>query len=157
MWQASGPRSRSSRKGRGKARIRNSLHLQRVSAEIRIAPRLGERAEVFTARLILNDFSPKGVGFFTRSPVGVGSDLALTLEHPKRIYLKAHVVWCQEVESTHAVISDQHHRYRVGVKFLFQSEEEEKAIQEFCDEVLRALAPFTSAGHGDDEAEPQAA
>ncbi len=157
MWQASGPRLRSSRKSRSKARIRNTFHLQRVSAEIRVTPRLGERAETFTARLVLNDFSPKGVGFFTRSPVEVGSNLAITLEHPKRIYIKAHVVWCQEVESTNAVISDQNHRYRVGVKFLFQNEEEEKTIHEFSDEILRALAPFAAAGQADGESEPQAA
>lgn len=137
MWQAPSQRLRAlvSSKRREKDRLRRPLHFLRTRAEIKI-PDLNGDAIIVDARVILNDISPKGVGLFSTQALLPGQDVAITLEEPKRIYLKGRIVWCQEHDVESHVLSESRYSYRIGIAFVFETPEEFQAVQHYC-EVLQ--------------------
>jgi hypothetical protein len=144
MWQAPNQRLRAiaSQKRRERERNRRPLHLKRVQAQIKILSQSVE-PEITEARVILNDFSPKGLGLFSSKPVLVGQEVAITLDKPRRIYVRGRVVWCQEYDAGSHVLSATSFSYRMGVQFVFETQEELQSIQEFCDELNRGYLHST--------------
>lgn len=146
MWQGSGGAAKSgapkigarSVRGRSRARHRRELHMKRVAADIKQVSRTGVHEETATpVRVVLNDFSPKGVGLFMPNHVNPGYEILISMNDPKRIDLHGRVVWCQQFNINSQVISSQSsYKYRVGVEFVFSDPSEAKAIEEFCKDLL---------------------
>lgn len=136
MWQAPSQRMRALavQKKRDRDRMRRPLHIKRVNAEIKLLS-LQAEPQVTIARVILNDLTPKGMGLFCASPLLVGQEVAITLEEPKRIYLRGRIVWCQEYDADSHVLSQQSYSYRMGIQFIFESPEEQVAIRRFCEQL----------------------
>src|SRR4051812_4979314 len=109
MWQSQNQKARgpgAKRTGRGHTRY--SLQLKRVTAEIRAADdRLpdGNPADAGSARILLNDLSPRGVGIYCNKPFAPGQEVAIVLAVYSQIYLRGTVMYCQEQESKTQVIS----------------------------------------------------
>jgi hypothetical protein len=122
----------SRRKKREKAR--KSLHFRRVTAQIKIT---GGNSCVHDVRVILNDLSPKGLGLFSPVNLHVGQEVAITLEKPRRFYVKARVVYSHPLEGAGKVITDCAFGHRVGLEFVLDSPEEAQAVTEFCEEMNR--------------------
>jgi Tfp pilus assembly protein PilZ len=100
------------------------------------------------SRIILNDLSPFGVGLFCEKAFNVGQEIALTLEHPRRIYVRGKVAWCEDQSPQSHVMSKKPFGYRIGIQFTFQSAEEQEALREFCDQIARehlhAVLPYAA-------------
>ncbi|MCM2324724.1 MAG: PilZ domain-containing protein [Oligoflexia bacterium] len=139
MWQAPNQRIRSlqSAKKRQQDRLRRPLHIKRVRAELKVVGHGTGQGAISEARILLNDLSPTGVGIFSNAAILVGQEIAITLQDPKRVYLRGRVVWCQEYDLHRHVISSSPFSYRMGIHFLFRNQEEEDAVKAFCNEVLR--------------------
>jgi Tfp pilus assembly protein PilZ len=137
MWQAPGQRGRAlaAQKKRERERQKQSLHMRRVRAEIKISQPMMQAIRT-EARVILNDFNYTGLGLFTENSFLAGQEVALTLEEPVRFFVRGRVVWCQEYETSAHVVCQTTYRYRVGIEFIFDSPEEQAAVQAYCDELL---------------------
>jgi hypothetical protein len=72
---------------------------------------------------------------FSINPLNPGQVCAITIEEPRRIYVRARIVGCQEMDFDSHVITTQSYSYRLNLLFLFESEEEEKAFKTYCDEL----------------------
>lgn len=133
-------------------RDRVPLHMKRVMAQLKVVPQegagLGNNSnQLFEARVILNDFSPTGVGLFMSEPVMVGELLAITVEHPKRFYCKARAVWCQVLTQEGHIISQQNYPYRIGLEFIFETPEEQASVKAFYEEIVQQhIMPPKKAG-----------
>ena len=140
MWQGSSQRVRAlqSEKRRQKERLARPIHIKRVRAEIK--PRgssVNQQLPITDGRVILNDISAQGMGLFSTQPQLVGQEVSITLEEPRRIFLRGRIIWCQEHDTETHVISQNAYSYRVGIKFLFESKEEEELIKQFVAELGR--------------------
>ncbi len=143
MWQASAPGT-----GPGKPNRRTTerrafpFHIKRVEAQIKIVTKKANPLEdISTARVILNDLTPSGLGIFLPHPIMAGQEISITLEDPRQIYLRARVVWCMEIDAgSHVITVQQRYSYRLGIKFLFESAQEQEAVKQFVDEVAREQA-----------------
>jgi hypothetical protein len=135
MWQAPNQRVRAqaNARKRERERVRRGIHIKRVRAEIKTVGELAAPALVTQARVLLNDFSPKGVGVFAHAPIIVGQLVSLTLEEPKRFYVKGRVVWCQEYAMESHVLSETPFHYRMGIEFVFETPEEEQQVKDYCE------------------------
>jgi hypothetical protein len=122
----------SRRKKREKGR--KSLHFRRVSAQIKV---LGGMSLIHDARVILNDLSPKGLGIFAPVALHSGQEVAITLEKPRRFYVKARVVYSLAIDGAGKVITDCTYCHRVGLEFILDSPEEAQAVLEFYEEMNR--------------------
>jgi hypothetical protein len=69
----------------------------------------------------------------------VGQEVAITLDKPRRIYVRGRIVWCQEYDANSHVLTQQAYSYRMGVQFVFETHEESTAIQEFCEEINKSF------------------
>lgn len=165
---------------RDREKFAPKVHMRRVRGEIKTVGPFRARnrnkgaAEV---RIVLSDFSPVQVSFFAPTAFDVGQEISLTLEDPKRFYVKGRILFCQEHDVHSHVLSDTPFSYRIGIQFLFESAEEEKQVRAFCDLVHReyvfsnlssvpsseepasqgGAAPTVKAVEGADEAEVVAA
>jgi hypothetical protein len=138
MWQAPNARVRAAAnaKKRDKERSRRPIHIKRAIAQVKAVTLNAPEGEKIEARVVLNDLSPKGVGLYTKLPLVPTQEVMVEMQDPGPITLKGRVLWCQHDANSH-VVSVQAHSYRIGIEFITTSEDEQKAIQAFCDEVFK--------------------
>lgn len=110
---------------------RKDLPFARVSAEIQ----LDSTKEVAESRVFLNDLSPTGVGCFVIEPIDKGEKVSLVIEQPKHLFVKGEIMWCTPYTLDTKIISSEQFRYRVGIRFEFESTEEAAAVKAFCEEL----------------------
>ncbi len=136
MWQAPSQRSRAlaHQKRKERDRYRQQFHVRRVRAEIKVSEPMVQSTRS-AARVVLNDVTPNGLGLFSEHPVMPGQEVAITLEEPKRFYVRGRVTWCQEYECNTHVLSQTSFRYRVGIEFIFETPEEQAAVEAYCIEL----------------------
>src|SRR4051812_46479694 len=130
MWQMPNQRLRSM--NRKAARSRRPLHIRRTMAQVRVVAKPEATPVVTEARILLNDLTPKDVSLFSPQPLGVGHHISLTLEDPKRVYVRGRIVGCQEFDCSSPIVSEHSYSYRVKVVFVFDTPEDEKTFREFC-------------------------
>ena len=138
MWQAQNQRLRaiaSQRKSEKERLSKKYLHIKRVLAELKVAGSLNDPPLVAHARVLLNDITPHGLGFFSTHALTPGTEIGFTIESPKRFYVRARVVWCQEYDAGSHIISETPFAFRAGIEFIFENDEEEKRIKQFCDDL----------------------
>lgn len=124
-----GPKKASKQQRRDK---RKEIPFFRVKASIQIS----STKTVAEARVMLNDLSAAGVGCFVNTAIEKGEKVALVIENPKHIYLSGEVVWCSPYTLSTKILSTEQFKYRVGIKFHFDTAEEQDAIKKFIDDVV---------------------
>jgi Tfp pilus assembly protein PilZ len=147
MWQSPNQRVRAQANARKRERERLSMpfHIKRVVAAVAL-PAVGEAPPTSVdVRLILNDFTPKGMGLFSAHRFSTGDEVTITLESPKKIQIKGSIAWCQEYEVRGKVLTEHSFSYRVGLHFVFANAEEEQAVKAYCDELLKNHHCLTAA------------
>jgi c-di-GMP-binding flagellar brake protein YcgR len=137
MWQAPNQRLKAqANQKRSTERGKLSFHIKRVSVTLLLQVPGGEPVRI-DARVLLNDFSLTGMGIFTAHHFNPDDLVTVVFESPKKLEMKARIAWCQDYQiSGTKVLRAQSLSYRAGVEFLFTAEEEEKAVKEFCDELV---------------------
>jgi hypothetical protein len=121
---------------------RRSLHIKRVTAEIRTVGSVtaeGKPMAEGSARILLNDLSIKGVGIFCNRSFLPGQEIAIHLTDPAPIYLRGKIVFCQEHDSRTHIISDVPYSYRIGIQFVFADATEEANVRKYCEDIFRSL------------------
>jgi len=139
MWQSPNQRVRAiaNARKRERDRLMQQFHFRRVEAEIKLLTVGAENSPPMPVRVILNDLSPKGMGLFSVQNVISGQEVLITLKEPKALTIKARVIACQEYENESHILSPKSYPYRLGVKFIFDSPEQEQQVKEFCEEIER--------------------
>lgn len=108
--------------------------VRRVSAQIRIGGSgsgLNEDAVVLKSRLVLIDMTENEVDIFSSEPVALGTEVGLTLDGPRRFYVRGIVSMCRGSEHESRVISQEKFPYRLKIQFTFSNEEEKKQVRQF--------------------------
>ena len=127
MMRGFGPRKPKTQR----AKERKAIPFHRVSAEILI----DSTKEVADSRVFLNDLSPTGVGCFVNVAIEKGEAVSIVIEQPKHLYVKGQVMWCAPYTMSTKVLSAEQFKYRVGIKFSFDSEDEKSALKKYCEEL----------------------
>lgn len=137
MWQAPNQRlkAQANMKQRERDRNRSNFHIKRVAISLLLQVPGGEPLKI-DARALLNDFSASGMGLFTAHNFNPDDEITITFDSPRKIEIKGRVAWCQQYHVVGKVIKAQSFSFRAGIQFRFTSEEEEKAVKDFCDELL---------------------
>lgn len=103
----------------------------RVPVEIKIE----ETGELFEGRAFLFDLRSTSFSLFSMHAIERGAKISLVLEHPRKIFIRAEVVWCTLAPWNPKILSEKVVPYRVYVNFHFDSPEERAAVQSFCDSI----------------------
>lgn len=138
MWQSPSQRIRAiaATKRKLHGAKGNKIHIKRVRADIKLMSTLGVPG-IWEIRIVLNDLTPLRVELYSPKPIQQGEEVAITLEYPKRIYLRGVVSWCQEHCVDSHIISTVDFSYRIGIRLIFQSQEEETTVKSFYDELMK--------------------
>ena len=126
MIRGSPKQSKQRRKG-----ARKQVPFQRVSAEIQI----DSSKKIAASRVFLNDLNPTGMGCFCSISIAKGELVTIVLEQPKHLYVKGTVMWCTPYNMDSKVLSTESFKFRMGIRFNFEDDEEKNALQKFCDEL----------------------
>lgn len=132
MWQAPNQNRAAAeirrRKKLEQSRRRSNLHIRRISAQIQ-----DEVDGLSRVRVLLNDLSVQGLEVFSPQALTPGTEIRVTIEQPRMLFVKARVLFSDHYNCSRRVISQQPYPYRVGIVFVFQSEQEERAVREFLE------------------------
>lgn len=127
------------KQSRSPSRFKAKFHVRKVNAELRELEMTEAQDLTIPARALLNDFGPTSIKLFTQTKLRPGHELALTLEAPRRFYVQARVVSCQEIPHAARILSDRPAHYRVELEFLFESQEEAEAVSTYSDRIQTEL------------------
>jgi hypothetical protein len=110
------------------------------------------------ARIVLNDFSEKGVHLFSSQRFAFDEVVSLTLENPIRFFQKAKVLKCDLVIPSSKIISQDSFKYRITLKFAFDHADQKKSVSAFIKELFeKHLRPANDDDDSLLEATPAAA
>ncbi len=116
-------------------------------AEVSLVGNEEQESYTWQVRLLLNDITQKGIGLFSGIPLMPGQEIMIRLAEPRPFFLRGRVVWCREYDSLTPIYStdnSQKYSYRVGIKFIFESLEEERMVKSYCDYLAKELL-YTNA------------
>ena len=144
MWQA--PNHKAARGGTGPKkgaieRNRRTIHFKRVGAEMRaVADKKSlEPGPAIAVRVFLNDLAPLTLALFSTQALCTGQEVAVVINEPSMIYLRAQVTFCQEHDPNCHIISEQRYAFRIGLKLIFESPTEAEAVKKYCAEIMQIL------------------
>ena len=142
MWENKTQKIRAQAEAKKRERDYSRLHIhfKRIAASIQLLTHdAGENNQLpkIEARAILNDLNNEGVGLYSQEALNPGQEILLTFDKPHFLKITAKVKWCQSYNANSHIISTQSFSYRMGVEFIISNEEEEKAIQEFCADMVK--------------------
>jgi hypothetical protein len=104
-----------------------AFHLRRVTAQVKGASLGTERV-----RVLVNEVCPHGLEAFASRYLPAGHEIELTIDSPGMVlFVKARIVFSEHFNSSHRVISREAYPYRVGMLFLFQSDQEEVEVRAY--------------------------
>ncbi len=104
----------------------NSL-LTRISAVIRIEA----SGQTVDARLVLHELHDAGVECFVNRYIARGERVSLILEQPERLVVQGTVATWYPFTSSAKVLGADVFRYRLGIKFHFNSPAELEALKKY--------------------------
>lgn len=116
-------------------RNRLPVHFKRARAEVKLSGLGADPTKIIEARVLLNDITPKGIGLFTTSPMLPSQEISITVDQPKRLYVRGRIVWCMEHNANTHILSETKYAYRVGIQFIFDTEEERQALAKYVQEL----------------------
>lgn len=114
-----------------RARTTARTPIRRVTAELTVTSSQIKT----TTHILLNDLTPTGVGLFLDHYLEKGEVITLKIDHPQPLSVKGEIAWCNFYSLQTKILSDKAYRYRAGVKFVFDTEEEKKVVQKYYDDL----------------------
>ncbi|MCM2322385.1 MAG: PilZ domain-containing protein [Oligoflexia bacterium] len=122
-------------------------HLDRAPVQLLIRGGLGADHALVRASVVLHDISPRGLFLFTSSNVAVGEKVTLVIEQPRTFYVQGRIVVCKCLSLRQSILSSEApFPYRVGILFEFRSAAEQRAVQQYCEQLARRwTAPATAS------------
>ena len=135
MWQSPNQRVRAiaNSKRRERERMSSRLHIRRVAVVVRL------NEEDIPARAVLNDLSPSGIGLFSTQQLTAGQEIQISIKAPKPLQVRGTVISCQEYDSGSHILAEHTYTHRIGVQFVFDSPEQEKEVQAYCNAIAGDL------------------
>ena len=133
MWDSPASRAGTS-KSKKKKKRRFPVHMKRTHVQLK-KKGLGNTESILVARLLLNDFSPRGVEVFSPEALEVGQELSITVDEPKRFFCKGRVIACHEMISDTVVLTQVPHRHRIAIEFVFDNPAEEDSVKAYWEEI----------------------
>ena len=91
-----------------------------------------ETEEIIPGRAFLFDMRPDSLAVFSAEHLEKGAKIAVVLEYPRKLYVKAEVVWCTLTPWNPKILSEVNFRYRSYLKLMFETTDEAIAVQRFC-------------------------
>ena len=142
MWQNKTQKLRNQAETKKKERdfARLHIHLKRIAATIQILSLdavENDNLPKLEVRAILNDLNNEGVGLYCHEALNAGQEILITFEKPHFLEIMARVKWCQSYNVNSHIITAQPFSYRIGVEFILKKNEEAKAVQKFCAEMIK--------------------
>jgi len=110
---------------------RKDVPFMRLSAKVKSE----SSSQVSESRVFLQDLSPGGVGIFTNLQFPKGDRVSIVIEQPKTLYVRGEVMWCNPYTFDTKVLSADQYKYRAGIRFVYDSPEEEAAVKSFCEDL----------------------
>ncbi|GEM_PF-920454 len=140
MWQSSGVKNKllAVVRKREKERLKPHFHVKRVEANVELMTHNHTSVSTQRVRLILNDLTNQGGGFFSQQAFSQGEELMITIHEPMSLKIHARVVWCQTSSTGRHVISKESFNHRVGVKFILTQSDESTKLDEFIKLITEA-------------------
>jgi hypothetical protein len=132
-------RNSRTRAAREKLRSKSSvLHLKRVAAEIRLFVQgSSQLSQVLMGRLILNDLQATSIRICTAEPLYMGQEVEIVVREPRPIYVRGIVVFSHNFQQGSRVISPTSFKFRVGIRPVFETPQDEKEYSQYCLELMR--------------------
>lgn len=122
--------------GNRRKKPRTKVPLQRVTAEIQIQ----STRDIIQGRVFLTDLSPTGVGLFASASLEKGELVSLVIEQPRHLFVKGEVAWCIPYTLETKIITSETFSYRIGIKFVFETEEEADTLKKYCEEIYASTS-----------------
>lgn len=116
-------------------RNRLPIHFKRARAEVKLSGLGADPTKIIEARVLLNDITPKGIGIFSTSPMLPSQEISITVDQPKRLYVRGRIIWCMEHNANSHVLSESKYSYRVGIQFIFDTDEERKVLEAYVQDL----------------------
>ncbi len=105
------------------------FHLVRAQLEIRRGSVFGEEQDHFDGFMLLNDFAPRSLSFFSPVRLEFREIVALTVKLHKSVFVRGKVLACNEMPLTEKVFLQESHRFRVQIQLEFTGELEKKSVE----------------------------
>jgi hypothetical protein len=135
LWQSIQKRKSAKNKNGG----RKTLHFRRTSGQLkRTTPSIGlgsTNTAPITVRAFLHELTPTDLLFFSTERIPAGESVAISLDGPKKFFVKGRVMLCMEVPSETSIVTSPKYSYRVRMEFQFASEEERLEVQNYAHEL----------------------
>lgn len=135
LWQSMQKR----KNAKNKNGARKTLHFRRTSGQLkRTTPSIGlgtSNSGPVAVRAFLHELSPTDLNFFSTERISAGESVAISLDGPKKFFVKGRVVLCMEVPSGSSIVTSPKYGYRVRMQFEFGSEEERLEVQNYAHEL----------------------
>lgn len=139
MWQSPHRRKNSDRKKERDLK-RGQIHVSRVVADIKQIDRQGNSiGDAMEIRLLLNEFTPTGLAFFSTVQLPIDELVLLSVQSPQALTVRARVVSCRENPTNVRILSKTPFPYRVGVEFAPATAAEEDALKAYSLDVSKSL------------------
>ena len=110
----------------------HSFHVRKVQAQLIVDPGVGRPKQIFDASVILNEIMPDRVMLFAEVAFPCNLRVTLNIPQVRNFFVKGKVTACKELNLNPGVLSAKVYRYRVELAYEFRSEEERKAVREYC-------------------------
>lgn len=140
---------RKSRKSTASAK-RPPLHLKRSHCELSVQNHsqnvisltgTQDQKRIVPATILLNDITPRGAFVFSSEALTPGTTISMSIQGPRRFYVKARVMTCQQIGVHGGLIHEGlSYPHRIGMLFEFATVEERLAVRRYFDDLaLRYL------------------
>lgn len=141
MWHTPNQRLRAiaNARKRERDRLKRPFHIKRVLADVilRSGDQILEEVAPLPVRVILNDFTVRGVGLFSQTPLSPGQEIILGITAPMKLDIRARVIWCQQHDANTHVLSEQPFSYRMSIEFMVPPDDQ-PTIKAFWEESCRS-------------------
>jgi hypothetical protein len=107
-------------------------HLTRVTAQLIYDEGIGKPKTATPAAVVLNEVTPTGILLFSKAKFAREQQLTLNIPGIRNFYIKGKVVACKEMPLSAGLVFAQSFGYRIELKWIFRSEAERAAVQEYC-------------------------
>lgn len=103
----------------------------RINVQVQIAG----TEDITNGRIFLHDLTVDGVGIFLPHALPKGSEIFFVIEHPRHLFLRGRVAWCNLFQLNTRVITAENFQYRAGIKFDFDTHEDRTLVGEYFNEL----------------------
>jgi len=131
-------------KAKAKRKPKFGRHMKRTSLQYREAG-LGTNLNApkplghQDGRMLLNEVSQTGFIFFATTPLMVGNEISVTVEHPIRFFSKARIIGCVEIPMSFGIVREDDFKYRVTVEFVPSGEEQKREFQNYFELIQKEV------------------